>query len=117
LRPILYVETNFVLGVAKGQDVLAGRFLADGFPGVEVVIPGVCYMEAFSVLEYERKSRSRFHEEMYRQSREAKWDRTSAHAPTLAGYLGQALIESDQLLNEFEDRLYGALENLTADAT
>jgi hypothetical protein len=113
LVPILYVETNFAIAIAKGQDLLAARLVADRFAGIQAVIPGACLMEAFSVLEEERKGRNRFHDQLKQQAHEAKRDRSSSHARGLMKHLEQALVESGELLNEIEGRLFNALGMLS----
>ena len=58
----LYVETNFPIGIAKGQDPEAAEFLESDSLDVQIAIPGVCVMEAFSVWEFEEKQKKKAHD-------------------------------------------------------
>ena len=46
---VLYIETNFLMSVAKGQDPQADSLLQNTPSSVRLAIPGICYMEALSI--------------------------------------------------------------------
>ncbi len=112
LKPILYVETNFAVGIAKGQDGDATAFLAGLSPEIRVIFPSVCFMETLAVLAFENKQRNKFHEELKRNAREARRDGSSDHAPVLAELLERSVTESDGLFNDIGKRLHLALHSL-----
>ncbi len=116
LPAILYVETNLVMGIAKGQDPDADRLLSEGFPDVQIVIPGICIMEAFSVWNSEKKQRAKFHQELRKHAEESARDLTSVRAQSLVGNLQRARLESIDLVNNIESRLYGTIERLSEHA-
>jgi hypothetical protein len=116
LEPILYLETNFAVCVAKGQDVVADRLVVERFPGLRVIFPSVCVIESLALLPFERKQRNVLQDELKKHAREASRDKTSAHAPVLAGHLENAATESNELLIDIELRLYDALDCLSEDA-
>lgn len=113
---ILYVETNFVIGIAKGQDPDALRLLSEGVPGLKIVIPAVCVMEAFSTWSIDKKARERFYGEIKKHADEAGRDQSSVLARSLTGSLRQALLDGRELLNAIEDRLYETMERLSENA-
>ena len=113
---LLYLETNFPIGIAKGQDPDADALLASPPPSVRLAIPSICYMEAFSVLEAERKQRRVFLEGIKSRVREVGRDITSAHAGKLSALLQETMVEHDYLHQDVEDRLSGTLEALASSA-
>lgn len=52
---ILYIETNFLMGIAKGQDPQAQNLLLNTPTSIAIVIPSICYVEALTTLEQEEK--------------------------------------------------------------
>ena len=114
MEAILYVETNFVIGIAKGQDSEAESFLNSPPLPIRIAIPSVCFMEAFSVLTQESKSRKLFIGQMDPHIRDAGRDATSRHAKKLRLNLERARIEGEALLNDIRDRLHQVLGRLSA---
>ena len=112
----LYVETNFPIGIAKGQDPEAAEFLESDSLDVQIAIPGVCVMEAFSVWEFEEKQKKKLEEQLSSQIREVGRNTTSPRAQRLVGYLELSKVESADLFSDTEDRLYEALARLAEDA-
>lgn len=112
----LYVETNFPVGIAKGQDLAAASFLSGDSTDIRLVIPSVCYMEAFSVWEREQKQTNRLIDSMAFQIREVKRNAASVRAQRLGEHLDGARFESEQLLYEMRERLDEALLRLSEDA-
>lgn len=113
---ILYVETNFPMSIATRRDPQANTLLLNTPALVQIVIPSVCYIEALSALEAERKYRRRFKNELDIRISDAQRNLTSPHAQSLFLHLKQARIENEQLLEEVEVRLFQALNQLATKA-
>ena len=113
---ILYVETNFLMSIATGRDSQAKTLLENPTASVQIAIPSICCMEAFSALEDELKRRNRFMDELKKQISQLRRDVTSSHAQSLLSHLEQSLIENEALLNDVENRLFQALDHLNAKA-
>ena len=103
--PILYVETNFLIGRAKGQIIDAEEALEGRAAGVTLTIPVICFMEAYGVLKREKKKRQAFRDDLDRARREASRDVVSKDSAQLAGHLELAGVASDSHFNEIEARL------------
>jgi hypothetical protein len=116
LAQILYVETNFVIGIAKGQDPDGAAFLGDAFHDVELIVPSVCFMEALSTWTFEAKQRKKFLTELEAYKREVDRDVSfRAEGPPVKqlGEQCEALrLGSESYLNFVEARLYEALDQL-----
>jgi hypothetical protein len=52
---ILYVETNFLMGIAEGQDPQAEDLLRNTPNSVRLATPSICFVEALTTLEQEEK--------------------------------------------------------------
>jgi hypothetical protein len=116
LKPTLYIETSFVMGIAKGQDADAAEFLAGNDTAITLAFPSVCFMEAFSVLNHEKKQWRIFHDGLKNRARELRRYETSSLATGLAEDLKQSGLNGDGLLNEVEVRLYDLIEWLPMNA-
>lgn len=109
---ILYVETHFLMSIAKGQDPQAYTLLQNTPSSVRIVIPSICCMEAFSRLENEQKYRQHFEEELDKQINESGRDQTSPHAEFFRSNLEQSRIGNQLLFNDIEARLFDTLDQL-----
>jgi rRNA-processing protein FCF1 len=110
VKVIVYVETNFLMSVATGREE-RGNELLDAVSGsVRVAIPSGCFMESFSALEAQRRSRNRFRDELESQIKELRRDITSANARTLLGRLEESKIASEGLLNDVQARLFQVVD-------
>jgi len=98
LASTLYVETNYPVGYAKGQDGFADGLVNPGLWPFRLAIPDICLMEALSVLNAERKTRRDFVEKLRYQIREAQRNQTSPDARSLQSHLEQAEISADRTL-------------------
>ncbi len=113
---VLYIETNFLMSIATGRDPDASDILTDiGSPN-RLVLPQVCFMEAFSVLKEMRRSRNKFRDQLNQQINETRRDSTSAHAGELLSLLEQARIASDKLLEDIDTRLFNTVGRLSRGA-
>ncbi len=102
---ILYVETNLIMAIAKGQDTEAEEMLKNPPPGIDLMIPSFCYMEAIVVLQNERKKRNKFIQDLKAEFREATRNSTkSITISELVQYLGKALESYPQSFNDFQRR-------------
>ena len=102
--PTLYIETNFLVGVAKGQDPVRRR-LTSAPPSFRVAIPSICFMEALSRFEADGKQWRRYQEQFNFVLREAQRDLESLHAASLANHLEESLLEGADLQNDIRERL------------
>lgn len=113
---ILYVETNFLMSIAKGQDELAENFLQNTPTSVSLAIPSICYLESLATLEQEDKYNQDFIRQLDIQVNEAARDKTSQNAKLVVNYLKQAKISFLQRNNDTEKRFYIAFNKLLAKA-
>lgn len=113
---ILYIETNFLLSIATGRDPDAIGILADVRSPNQLVLPQVCFMEAFSVLNEMHKSRNRFRNQLEQQISERRRDSTSEHARELVSLLEQSKIAIDKLIEDIDARLFDTVGRLCRDA-
>jgi hypothetical protein len=113
---ILYVETNFPLSIAKGQDRDAETILSKPPSQIRLTIPCVCFMEALSVLNNERKSQKRIVHEINNYATDVQRNLVSPSAKALYHHLREARIESDGLLNDIRTGLFAALAQLSENA-
>jgi rRNA-processing protein FCF1 len=113
---ILYIETNFLMSIAKGQDELAENFLQNTPTSVSLAIPSICYVESLATLEQEDKYNQDFIRRLDIQVNEAARDETSQNAKLVVNYLKQAKISFLQRTNDTEKRFYIAFNQLIAKA-
>ncbi|MEA5617802.1 PIN domain-containing protein [Cronbergia sp. UHCC 0137] len=107
---ILYIETNFLMAIAKGQDSQAENLISNPPNSIRILIPNICYIEAISVFKIEKQARRSFAEEINKKINEARRDLTSSHAQSFCRYSEQAIIENQSLLNDIELRLANAID-------
>src|ERR687885_172764 len=112
----LYIETNFLMSIATGRDSQAYNLLSVPPSSVRIAIPSICCMEALSALEDELKRRNRFENDLNLQISQLRRDVTSAYAQSLLFHLDQSVIENRGLLNDVKQRLFQALDQVTANA-
>ncbi|MBE9054647.1 PIN domain-containing protein [Sphaerospermopsis sp. LEGE 08334] len=106
---ILYIETNFLISIAKGQDAQADNLLYHPPRYLKIFIPHICYIEAITVYKLEKQEKLNFKRDMELKIREIARDQTSNYAPLLVQSLQQAIITNDGLLNDIESRLNNAI--------
>lgn len=104
------------MSIATGRDPQANTFLLNTPTSVHIAIPSVCYMEALSVLDADRKLRLRFQSELDIRINDAQRNLTSQHAQSLLFHLQQARDENEYLLKEVEKLLLEALKQLAIKA-
>lgn len=111
----LYVETNFLIAYAKGQNPFADTLLDFELWPFRLAIPNICIMESLSVLNNESKSRRDFVEKLRYQIREIERDRTSSYARGLQFHLEQAELAADLVRRDIENRLSVCLNIICSD--
>lgn len=102
---IIYIETNFLMSIATGREAEAIMLLRDLSSSVQLVIPSVCYMEAWSAFEDELKRQNSFKEQLSRQISETKRDVTSEKVASLSFHLEESLVYYLERIDEIELRL------------
>lgn len=113
---ILYVETNFLMSIAKGQDELAENFLQNTPMSVRLAIPSICYVESLATLEQEDKYNQDFIRRLDIQVNEAGRDKTSQNAKLVVNYLQKANLSFLEHNNDIEKRFYIAFNQLVSKA-
>lgn len=102
---ILYLETNFIVGAAFGQDEKANILLQIPPAELQIALPSVCIMEVWAVFEAEKKQRNTLKETLNDQIGKLRRYPNSPHAQALIKHLLLALTENADLLNDVEVRL------------
>ncbi|MEP0916548.1 PIN domain-containing protein [Leptolyngbya sp. DQ-M1] len=111
---ILYVETNLILAIAKGQDPEATELLQDSLcESVRIGIPSICYMEALVAFEEDRQRRESFRKTLDQQLSEARRDKTAQGSEVLVSVLNDALVRYSNLLNDVEARFQVAVQAMS----
>jgi uncharacterized protein with PIN domain len=104
----LYIETNLIMAIAKGQDEQAEQLLNNIPANICLMIPSICYMEAIVALQNERKRRKDFLNNVKLEITESERSLTS-DVSSLVNDLEKARLAYDQFLNEFEGRFLDAI--------
>ena len=110
---ILYVETNLLVGFAKGPEPRMAELLDAVHSGLRIVLPSICIMEALSVFDAERRARNRFTNELQTQLTQLRRDVTSPHSASLVTSLDSAVVANTGLLNDIQARLALILERMS----
>ncbi len=113
---ILYIETNFLMTVAKGRDLEAEKLLQNISPSIRIAIPAICYVEAINTYRIDKQSKLKFQAEIEKQINEAMRDKTSVHSKSLLVSLEKASIENLLLLNDVQNRLSSTIDLLLENA-
>jgi rRNA-processing protein FCF1 len=113
---ILYIETNFLMAVAKGRDLDAEQLLRNMSPSIRITIPAICYIEAINTYRIDKQNQLKFQAEMEKQINESMRDQSSGHAKSFLVHLEKAYIENTLLLNDIQNRLSETINLLIANA-
>jgi hypothetical protein len=97
---ILYIETNFVVGAARGQDPHADALLALPATTLRIALPSVCVMETWSRYERLAGAHTRFEEHAKGYISELRGDVGSASARAMTSALEQSISARERLVNE-----------------
>ncbi len=110
------METNFVMSHSLGRDSATDELLTGLSSDVRLVIPVVCFMEAFSAFEDERKRQNRLIGDLQYQIKQLERNVVSSRIQPLIIHLKKSAIELREILNDSRTRLYEVIENLRASA-
>ena len=108
----LYVETNFLVGIAAGREPLSVAIASGGSPGISVLMPSTCVFEAYGWMEGENKRRNDLNRRMQEQIGELARDLTSPHAAALRSSLENGRVANKSLLLDVNQRLADAVDEL-----
>ena len=113
MSTVLYLETNFIVGAAFGQDEKADILLQIPTAELQIALPSVCIMEVWAVFEAEKKQRNTLKETLNDQIAKLSRYPNSLHAQALIKHLQLALTENADLLNDVEVRLRDVLSKIS----
>ena len=112
MKVILYLETNFILAMAKGQNGLADNILQKPAENLTIAIPSICLMESLVAWENQQKRNRSFIQAAQIEINEAQRNISSEEARSVTDFLQQSLISYENLLFELENRFDNVLETL-----
>jgi PIN domain len=81
-----------------------------------LAIPSIAYVEALSTWEKEKEYAQQFQDELDKRINDTRRDRTSLYANSLLHHLEQSRILNERRLNDLQDRLSQAIEQLLTKA-
>lgn len=113
MSTVLYLETNFIVGAAFGQDERADILLRIPTAELQIALPSVCIMEVWAVFEAEKKQRNTLKDTLNDQIAKLSRYPNSPHALALIKHLQLALTENADLLNDVEVRLRDVLSKIS----
>lgn len=113
---ILYVETNFLMSIAKGQDSQAEELLRNLPNSVRLAMPSICFVEALTTLEQEKKYHQDFLRRLDIQINEAQRAKNSPTAQLLNSSLDQTRVTFLERINDIERKFYAVFNQLIAKA-
>ncbi|MEH1927673.1 PIN domain-containing protein [Nostoc sp.] len=108
---IIYVETNFLMSIAKGQDSQAQELLQNTPSSLRLVVPSICFVESLTTLEQEEKYNLDFLRKLDIQINQAERD-NSDNARLLLFSLEQSRTSFLERNNEVKERLDVAFNQL-----
>ena len=111
--PLLYLETNYLVGVATGRYPEVTALLPAVPPSVRLILPSACVMEALAAVENEQSRRRSLTGQLDYQIKQLVEGVESPRAVALVAKLEQARVENDALVNDIQARLFDAITSLT----
>ncbi|MHC5727719.1 MAG: PIN domain-containing protein [Nostoc sp.] len=108
---IIYVETNFLMSIAKGQDSQAQELLQNTPSSLRLVVPSICFIESLTTLEREEKYNLDFLRKLDIQINQAERD-NSDNARLLLFRLEQSRTSFLERNNEVKERFDVAFNQL-----
>lgn len=112
--PILYIETNYLMGVATGRYPAVDNLLAALPQDLTLVLPGPCIAEAFAALEYEQSRRRILTSQLEYQIGQLREAVEMPRTMHLVSLLEEARLENMHLVNDFQARMDAAAKLLAA---
>lgn len=108
---IIYVETNLLMSIAKGQDLQAQELLQNTPSSLRIVVPSICFVESLTTLEQEEKYNLDFLRQLDIQINQAERD-NSDNTRLLLFHLEQSRTSFLQRTNEVKERFDIAFNQL-----
>jgi hypothetical protein len=109
----VYIETNLFFRIAEGHDPWAKSFIsAPPPPEIRMLIPSVCYMEAFSSFEDISKTYNGRADGMKRFADAARRDVIPGPASKVSSLLDAARLMELKHFNDVQSRFYEAVDNV-----
>lgn len=113
---VLYIETNFLVGIARGQDPLAQNLLNAPPANLQILIPAPCCMEAFSTVNYYRSKGRAFNKAIRDKFPDLQRNQSSPSARQLLRSLQSAEVDNQNLLNDLQSSLFLAMHDVFRNA-
>lgn len=113
---ILYLETNYLVGIATGRDPGFDPLPPAGMADFRMVIPSVCFFEALAWWEGETVRRTQLGRTFSEQAAQLQRDVVSAQAHSLRVTLEEARVKNRNLLQSIESRLFAAVDEVSKSA-
>ena len=112
MKVILYLETNFILAMAKGQNGLADNILQKPAENLTIALPSICLMESLVAWENQQKRSKSFTQAVRIEISEAKRNVRSEDARSIVEFLDRSVVTYENLLVELDNRFEDVLEML-----
>jgi hypothetical protein len=112
---LLYVETNLLIAAATARDAQASPLINGDIPQLQILIPGICFLEAMKWMEDELKRRKEFRRSLKIQIGQLQRD-VSGSTRALEYHLEQAIVEDEQVERLTSNRLILAIQGLSSHA-
>ncbi|MDY6803347.1 MAG: PIN domain-containing protein [Cyanobacteriota bacterium] len=112
MQVILYLETNFLLAMAKGRNGSMEEILQTSTENVTIAIPSICLMESLVAWEKEEKRSQSFSQKVKIEISEAKRNVRCEDARYVAESLEKSLISYNNLLLDLDKRFKNVFEIL-----
>jgi hypothetical protein len=112
---ILYIETNYLMGIATGRDPNIDELLSkvnerlSGEGQVQFVLPLICIMEALKVLESMQSEGNQLNRSLKNLISQIQRDKTSEQAGSWLSHLELARVANDKALEVINSRLFEAI--------
>ena len=112
MNTILYLETNFMMAIAKGRDGLVENILQNPPDDLTIAIPSICLMESLVAWEREQKRSQSFRQAVEIEINEAKRNNILQDAQSVVSFLLASMTAYEKLLVDFEKRFENVFEIL-----
>lgn len=112
MKVILYLETNFIIAMAKGRNGLGDNIWQNSPENLTIAMPSICLMESLVAWEKEQKRSQSFRQAVLIEISEAQRNVRSEDARSMADFLDRSVITHEKLLLELENRFENILEIL-----
>jgi hypothetical protein len=114
---LLYIETNYLMGVATGRyppvEDLLPHLSGSSF---RLGIPEICFMEALAALQAIQARRNKLAARLDRETKQLNRSVNSNAAMRLVEHLEGARLDNYELINEFQERLSFAVDAVGAES-